>query len=448
MKVSMTLAFVVLVAAVLAPAQEGIKWEKDLASALARAKAEKRPLLISMHTSTEVACQRMLTKIYADPEVQARLAEFVLLPTCFDKHAEEKAVIDGVETMVSPLFKTVGCDALTRNEQEVREHFFDKAEVKVPQHVFVDADGNMYLNKIYELKKKEFLALLNRGLVMFGGKASEAFEEATRKLFEDVKKGSAEEKEAAVKAIVELGDPEKLDVLYLTIIGLEKDDDQAVCIRALGYEQYAAAADFILKFLDADSDYIKNCAVITLEEMKASQADAKLRALLDKARDKHLKKDILRALGPAGGSDEAKAVLLEYAEDREDDFRVASYLSLGNYMSDTKVQEFLPQRYKKEGKDVAAKTAIIWAYATSRDESLIPALQEMVSKEKNKQMEDTAGLAMERMKQGNGPPPPGQGDGRGQFMRVRKALAPLFAKDKIDRNRVKEWKKWGGGGGR
>ncbi len=450
MKVATTIFLVIFSFCIPATAQDGIRWEKDLESALARSKAERRPLLISMHTSTEVACQRMLTKIYTEPEVQARLAEFVLLPTCFDKHEEERAVVEGAEAMVSPLFKTVGCDALMKNEQEVRDRFFDKADVKVPQHIFVDPDGEIYMTKVYELKKAAFLDLLNRALIMYGGKASEGFEEATRQLFEDVKKGDEETREKAVKAIIELGDPEKLDVLYLTIIGIKNEDDQGVCIRAMGFEELASAADIAAKFLDEKSDFIKNCAVITLEEMKATQHEAKIRGLLDKTRDKHLKKDILRALGPAGGSEEAKKVLLDHAEDREDDFRISSYMSLGHYMDDTKVQEFLPQRYKKEGKDLAAKTAILWAFSTSRNEDLIPVVQEMVAKERNKQIEDVADLAMNRMRQGDGPPDMGggQGGGRGQFMRMRKALAPLYAKDKILRNRVKEWRKWGGGGGR
>ena len=41
-------------------AQPQVLWEKDLESALAASKKQGKPLLISMHTSTEIACQRML----------------------------------------------------------------------------------------------------------------------------------------------------------------------------------------------------------------------------------------------------------------------------------------------------------------------------------------------------------------------------------------------------
>ena len=77
----------------LAVAQE-FTWAKSLEAAKEKAKERGVPLMITMHTSTEKACKRMLNTIYTDPEVQERLAEFVVLPTCFDEHDEVKANID------------------------------------------------------------------------------------------------------------------------------------------------------------------------------------------------------------------------------------------------------------------------------------------------------------------------------------------------------------------
>ena len=149
-------------------AQAQVTWEPTLEGALAKAREGGKPLLISMHTSTEVACQRMLKKLYTDPAIVPILSEFVLLPTCFDDHDEVMKTIDGKKVSVSPLFGTLNCEQLRRNEADVRKTFFDKSEVKVPQHIFVGDDGKPYMKKIYELKKPAFITLLNNALVIYG----------------------------------------------------------------------------------------------------------------------------------------------------------------------------------------------------------------------------------------------------------------------------------------
>ena len=96
-------------------AQTQVIWEPTLEQALAKAKNDGKPLLISIHTSTEVACQRMLKNLYTDPEIVPILSEFVLLPTCFDVHDEEIRTVNGKKISVSPLFGTLNCEQLRRN---------------------------------------------------------------------------------------------------------------------------------------------------------------------------------------------------------------------------------------------------------------------------------------------------------------------------------------------
>ncbi|MEZ6196027.1 MAG: hypothetical protein R3F20_09935 [Planctomycetota bacterium] len=391
-----------------------------------------------MHTSTEVACQRMLTNLYTDPEILPILSEFVILPTCFDDHDEVEKDIGGTKMKVSPLFGTIGCENLRQNEHDVRKRYFESYDVKVPQHIFIGDDGKPYLTKIYELKKPDFITLLNNALVLYGSKAADGMDAVTKGFLEAVKKGTQPEKRKAVRGILALEDERKLDILYLTIQGIDKERDKGECVRAFGKDVYTWAAPTVMKWLRDPSDYVRNCAIVSLEEMRATIAGTRLIEMFPKERDKEIHKDILRALGPCGdGTLAAKEILVENVKDRREDNRIACYLSLGYNIGDADVQALLAERYKKEGKSVAAKTAILWAYAVRRDESVIPALQALVAKEKSSQITYLADAVERHIRTGSAVDPAA---GRGGYMTFHKALGPIFTKDKIERNAYKYWR--------
>jgi len=419
-------------------AQPQVLWEKDLESALAASKKQGKPLLISMHTSTEIACQRMLTSLYRDPAIVPILNEFVLLPTCFDVHQEETRTVGGKKLSVSPLFGTVNCAQLTKNEADVRAAFFDKSVVKVPQHIFVDGSGKTYMKKVYELKKPAFISLLNNALVLYGSKAARGMDKVSKGLFNAVRKGKKKDKRLAVRSILDQEDPRKTDILYFTIQSITREQDKGECVRAFGKDIYGWASPTVAKWLRDPSDHVKNCAVVSLEEMKATGVVDQLLTMYENARDKELKKDLLRALGPCGeDSDEAKAVLVKAVKDRREDNRIASYLSLGYYLDQEDVQQLLSKRFKKEGRSVAAKTAIIWAHTYLGDESLIPHMRDMIAGEKNRQLEYMVNAAELQIRTGTGV---ARKDGKGGYVKLHKAFGAIFGKDKILRNAYKYWK--------
>lgn len=421
-------------------AQSQVKWESSLDAALARAKAEGKPLLISMHTSTEIACQRMLTNLYRDPAIVPILNEFVVLPTCFDDHEETEVEIDGEKRRVSPLFQTVGCDVLRKNEADVRERYFETSKVTIPQHIFVGDDGKIYLQKIYELKKPAFITLLNNALILYGGQAADGMDPVTKTYLEKIRKGTEKERRHAVRGVLEFEDQRKLDILYLTIQGLKKESEKAECVRAFGREQFSWAAPTVMKWLRDPAEHIRHCAVVSLEEMKAKEAAKTLLEMHGKARskDKELKKDILRALGPCTeASEEARKLLVSKTKDRSDVMRIGAYLSLGYYLENEDVREVLAKRFKKEKKNIAAKTAILWAYSFSGDEELIPSMEALVAKEKNRQLHYIANAAALKIKTGSGV---AKSEGRGGYAKLRKALGAIYSRDKILRNAYQYWK--------
>jgi len=173
---------------------ERLAWESDLDSALKKAAHRGKPMLISMHTSTETACVRMLNVVFGDRTVRTRLKDFVLLPTCMDEHAEVVADVDGTERSVSVLFGTVDCKTLVANEKAVRARFFNSSVVKVPQHLFVDVqpDGEWRIveQKVYELSKSRFVDLLEEVLVVHGALRVGGLPDHLKDLFETVRKGA------------------------------------------------------------------------------------------------------------------------------------------------------------------------------------------------------------------------------------------------------------------
>lgn len=427
------LALVVLVLSASGPLLgQGITWETDLEAAKERAAEENKPLLIALHNTTEVACRRMLTKVYRDPAVQKALAEFVILPTCFDRHEEVKS--DGQTS--SKYFPGISCEALVKNEKVVREELLESANVKVPQHVFVGADGAIYLTKIYELKKTAFLDLLRRGLVMYGSEGVAKLEAELQGHFDEVRTGKEKRVRAAVKAILELQDLRKAELLYYTIQGMKKSEDRGMAIRAFGYDEYTFAAPVVIRWLEDSDAFVRNCAVVSLEEMKAADAGPRLITMWqeEKRKEKDLRKDILRAMGPCCGDDEAaREVLMAATGEKDGPKRAAAYMSLGPHLQEESVRELLAKRWRKEGKDLMQKSAILHAYGMQRDAELVPDVEKLLAKERNGQLELIGKVAIAKLR---GETTEGIVTGR----QYRKLVAPLYAHDKIQRNRRRFWR--------
>ena len=166
--------------------------------------------------------------------------------------------------------------------------------------------------------------------------------------------------------------------------------------------------------------------------MKAVEAMQPLLDLFPGTKEKELKKDILRALGPCGaGNGSAKKLLLEFVASKEEIFRMAAYLSLGHFLDDPEVANIMKERYKAERGKAVVKTALVWAFRHSRSVTLADELEELVAKERNAQIKIVAQAAARIM--------------RGEYMeydsQLRNALRSLYSRDKIVRNEIKEWGK-------
>lgn len=97
-----------------APKTEELKWEKDYASALKRAQAEKKPMLVMMTATWCGWCKKLEHDTLSDPWVRHFLSGFVLVKAFEDKDVEKKYGCGGYPTLVFTdsegklIHKTVG----------------------------------------------------------------------------------------------------------------------------------------------------------------------------------------------------------------------------------------------------------------------------------------------------------------------------------------------------
>lgn len=420
-----------------ASAQDALPWEKSLDAALEKAKAEKRPILICMHWDQEKACIEMLRDVYSDSEVRAHMRDFILVGTCPDGHEETTATVDGKEEKVSALFGGVSCDVLVANEKSVKQRWFEGNAVTVPQHLFVDPDGEIYLRKVYQLNKSKFIDLMREAKGVYTDEAVKDVDGRVRAYLLAVKNGKAAERKSAIRAVIEIGDEHVNDLLFNTIDVLKKDKDRAACIRAVGYRDLAGFGPGLVRFLEDGEDEIVNAAVVSLEETAFEPATPRLIALYAETKDEEIKKDVLRALGATAKGDEAaKAVLVAAMKEKNDRLRRSAYLSLGDFLrEDPELRDALVAAYEDEGGSFDMKGAILVAFYRSGDPESVPALDAMMEKEKNNQLVQFADLARERMKGG-------QPRDRAVWGFVRDVIAD----DKIKRNVVLDFRGGGRGG--
>ena len=401
----------------LAPGQGDLPWETDVEAALKKAKEAGRPVLILLHDRREIACKRMVSRVYADAEVRAAMRNFVLVPTCPDREGR-------------PLpFGGISEEQLADNESFVRRDVLEAVTVTVPQHLFLAPDGKVLLRKLYELKKSAFLDLMAEAQSAFSGVAIKGLAARQKKLFETVRNGSQKDKSKAVQTIAENDDPKTLELLYLTVQGLP-EAERAVCIRALGYDRFSHAGPILLRWLADRSKLVRHCAVVTLEETAGMGAMTPILDLHEKTKDSEVKKDCLRALGPcASGDEKVRDLLLSKVKDRKEPIRVASYLSLGHFLHDDAVRDVLKKRYKKEGRAAAAKAAILWAYHLSGESDQVDVVKSLMKSERSGQLSALGAYVIKSLESETGK----------LNKTLKSALRPIYARDRIQRNAVKDW---------
>ncbi|HYC78546.1 MAG TPA: hypothetical protein VEI02_13040, partial [Planctomycetota bacterium] len=149
-----------------------VRWEKDVADALARARAESRPVLFAFNKDEEAANDETALRLYRDPRFAAKSGEFVCVPC---------SVYDHVAAGPCPRFPGVTCAEHKACELEARRRYLGGATTVVaPQHVFVGPDGVELFRKEYFASLDELLALMDDAVIRVHPEKAESRRAATR----------------------------------------------------------------------------------------------------------------------------------------------------------------------------------------------------------------------------------------------------------------------------
>jgi len=432
-----------------------LHWQRDWKIACEIAASERKLLLVCVMKDSEPACVEMIEKVYADAAVARKLANFVLVPCSVSTHDLTEIEVDGQPVATCPRFPGVLCSQHQALERELRDRFLDPVtkEVTVPHHAVLAADGTPIVERPYAMRREGFLEFLGGALSQGADPSAAAApirSPAIQKVVDAIVKARDDgEREEAARELFADVSPEREQAFVEVMARLRREEDQAVVIRAAGRAQHRAWAPSIASQLESKRPWIRNCAVVTLEEEGNPAVLDALLALWEREKDAETRKDIVRALGPCGAKQNKPRELLlgELASPRAG-HRAAAALSLGHFLAgDPEVGAALEARWQKE-RDEKVKLAILWGIGQSDDAAQVELVDRLVKDERNANVADLAENVRQRLRGGGGPPGAGGGGDRGGWggaWRVLRLLAPVYADDKVQRNAARDF---GRGGGR
>jgi len=421
------------------PAGARLDWQHDWKSACERATEQKKPILVFLLSDVEPICQKTVDGIVADAEGMRRLASFVLLVASPSQHELVEKEIDGKRVKSCARYPGILCSEHIALEVALRDKFLDPAtggEV-VPQFAAFDGNGALLIKHAYAMKRDGFLEFLNAALAAGGGTAAPA--EATRspavlKIIEAVVGAKSDaERERAARDLFADSSPEREAALQEILARLKTPADQGVVIRAAGAPEAKAWAPAIALLLADKSSFVRDCAVVTLEEQRNPAVAGDLLAAWAAEKDEDVKRDLLRALGPCGaGKPEAKKLLCEELASSKKPYRIAAAVGLGALLSgNSDVAATLQSRWPKE-RDHDVKIAIVWGVGEAGDAAQADLIDKLMKGQKDEELATVASVAKERLRSNLKKAIKSMGKGGGQ--QLERLLEPVYGGDKVPRN--------------
>lgn len=407
----MTGARSLAVLAALAPAAAAdVPWAASFEGAFERALEENKVVFVAVNMDGELANERMAYGVYREKSIAGLAASTVNLVASRFEH--------GSKDRPCKRFGTITCAEHRRVEKEVRAGVVksdSKGYVIAPQHVFLKPTGEVLLSVTYEIDRSELewcfvTALLAldpecgvqmperarppRRLIMKGVHGSgvsirplskDELEETIRTLRAGF--GAIDELDA-FNQILATDDPEavkyaakELKTGYLSMMF----ETQQSTLRTIGATSPASFWKAVSPFLEAKGEWLRNEAVVALEQLGAPKSVPVLKSALSKEKSRQVKKNLLRALGAAGATHKgARKELRRYAGGKEPLLRRNALLALAWHAGDAKVDEVLLGALQAE--DPLERRAAALALAVGRRTEHRDALQR--AEEAQRDLED------------------------------------------------------------
>ena len=392
----------------LGSAGPSIQWRADYEGTLELAKEERRVVFVALLVDGEARCEAFNKDVYSDKAV-AQLAERTLNVVASSGRHKKKGPCK--------LFSGVECIDHQRADTTAREKLVarnDLGVASVPQHLWLNPDGEVLLSVPFEMTSKEIQwcfafahwrldpsstfdlpdgARAPRRLV-FGASHRQADGSTPgRGLIEselqdelNTLKGSFwnegrigtwlrvifTDDERAVRTIqTELGTG------ALTWGGVERLNQ---ALDVIGEWSPASFAPLLLDYVKHRDAQVRRHTAVALEQMGAAETVSAIKKSLSKEKDRSAEKCWIRALGACGYDDKGvrKLLLKKAKSDKEAELRINATLALGWAGGDDAVVELLEAKLTEE--DEKEVVAALCAAAISRHPLWIPKLEKFAKK--------------------------------------------------------------------
>lgn len=142
------------------PLPPGIAWETDYDAALARARAENRPLMVAFVIKGEKANEQVMKEHFRDAEIIAFSRKFVCLVACQGVTEDtEGRRTDGESGKVSKKLGAASASEIRKIEKRARTELLEANRVSCPQFLFLSPDlETVLLRHVWMLPKGQLLA--------------------------------------------------------------------------------------------------------------------------------------------------------------------------------------------------------------------------------------------------------------------------------------------------
>jgi hypothetical protein len=387
--------FLLLLAPLLAAAEEQIDWVGDLDRAFALAKERKCPVMVCINSKDrEKANEATAGEIYRDPEFVELSKSFVMVILSTLSHKESGPC---------PRFGKVTCAEHLQCWQALAAKYGDRfvspearGEMISPQHAWFSADGTLLARKEYWMDKRELLQRMRRALEEKekgpGEEAPAGSPPAGTPLSDtersDLAKAEGKDPEARKMAMGNLLATEKPAVRQALIeLLLRTTDPDVKCdaIRSLGKAQVMDARIPIEEHLEHRDAIVRSFAAVALEYLAQKESVAPLLKRAKSERDLTARKNACRALGACGGpvADEeaAQALLKTVSGDKQNMIRKHAALALKAY-SEEKAKPLVVTKLEQlaaKTKDRVVRGGIVYTLAfVGVRETTEPVLQKIL----------------------------------------------------------------------
>ena len=393
-------------AVLLLGASSDIHWERSLEAALARAKTENKPVFVAVNMDGEKANDRLVATVYRNAKVRALSERTVNLIASRDDHGSSCKRFGGI-----------ACADHQKVEQAVRARYLKPNKqgfIIVPQHLFLDPQGEVLLSVPYLISAEELRWCLHTALNKVDPSHAIPGDPSLRPPSRLVMQGveppaSGDEGDGVVPTrdkVLELinsakrlqgGDRRK--ILWNVITADEEEArefvEREMKTKAMG-KGYARQRCKVLhrigvlsppsywKLVSAYADdaipNVRSEVAVALEQLAAPESLRLVIGALKKEKDPVVKRNWIRALGSVGAADRsARKLLVKEAQSGKMGLQVDAILALGRCDQEKEVVQQLCACL--EHADPAVRAATACSMAITRRAEYRALLEELQAKE-------------------------------------------------------------------